>query len=224
MNDNAHAMLSLWQWISPSLPVGSFMYSQGLESAVENHWVTDEMSAGQWISGVAEHGVSRLDLPVLARLYQAWQDNHMLMIDQWNQFLLAARETAELLTEDQQVGKAMARLLSDLGMEQARPWRSKPTSYATLFALACCQRQVSQSLCLQGYLWAWCENQMMAAIKLVPLGQTSGQRILQSLTASIPDWVTVALHLEDDDIGTILPGQVMASMQHETQYSRLFRS
>jgi urease accessory protein len=84
--------------------------------------------------------------------------------------------------------------------------------------------QIDPYEALQAYLWSWLENQVMAAVKTVPLGQTDGQRMLLSLANRIPDVVNGAIAMRDDDVGSFAPGFAMLSSKHETQYSRLFRS
>lgn len=219
------ASLRLWQLISPALPVGAYAYSTGLENAVEVGWITDEKSASDWITGQLQHNLSALDVPVLNRLYQAWQTNDSTRAEHWSRFLLASRESGELLAEDRHLGSALARLLPELGIESAREWQDTNfSSFAAMFALAAAHWQVPVAEAVQGYLWAWCENQVAAAIKLIPLGQTAGQRILSQVTQQVPTAVNHGLMLEDDDIGAVAPGVAMASARHETQYSRMFRS
>ena len=75
-----------------------------------------------------------------------------------------------------------------------------------------------------GYLWAWCENQAIAAVKLLPLGQSAGQRVLETLRLEIPSICDTALDLDESGIGAATPGLCIASCHHETQYTRLFRS
>lgn len=220
-----HAHLNLWRLISPALPVGAYAYSQGLEYAVDTGWVFDEDSASDWIIGLASHSLAALDVPVLKRLYRAWKDKDQPCVQYWCRFLLASRESSELVAEDRQLGMALATLLTDLDVADASCWKnSKDVNFACMFALAAFHWKISVEETAQGYLWAWCENQITAAIKLVPLGQTAGQRILSRVVTVIPDAVEVALNLEDDEIGLLAHGLGIASARHETQYSRLFRS
>lgn len=219
------ARLRLWQLISPALPVGAYAYSTGLENAVDCGWITDEKTASDWITGQLQHNLSALDVPVLKRLYQAWQENDVAHAEHWSRFLLASRETGELLAEDRHLGSALARLLPELGIEEARNWQdTNDSSFAAMFSLAAAHWQVPVAEAAQGYLWAWCENQVAAAIKLIPLGQTAGQRILSTVTQQVPTAVNHGMALDDDDIGAIAPGVALASARHETQYSRMFRS
>ncbi|MGD8566604.1 MAG: urease accessory protein UreF [Gammaproteobacteria bacterium] len=225
MANTTTSSLRLWQLISPALPIGAFAYSQGLEYAVEQDWVNDEATARQWITGLINHSLSSLDVPVLARLYKAWQANDLDAVSYWNRYLQASREASELLTEDRQIGAALKQLLTDLDFHQVRYWpATEPSGFAAMFALAATHWGVKLSDACQGFLWAWSENQVAAAIKLVPLGQTAGQRILSAVIDEIPPAVLQGLKIEDDDIGITAHGLGIASALHETQYSRLFRS
>lgn len=219
------ALVRLLQLVSPALPVGAYAYSQGLEHAVEAGWVKDRRTTQDWILGVLEHNLCSLDLPVLRRLYAAWQKNDSTALEQWSRFLCASRETAELLAEDRQLGVAMARLLNDLKIEAAASWVDHPdVNWAVQFALAATHWQVDVDATCQGYAWAWCENQVAAAIKLVPLGQTDGQRILSACAERIPALLSVSVDCADEDVGQLAPALAIGSALHERQYSRLFRS
>lgn len=221
---DTYSHLRLWQLISPALPVGAYAYSQGLEYAVDAAWVSDEASVQDWISGVAANSVASLDLPVLVRMYQAWQEDED-EVKRWSRFLLASRESSEILAEDRHLGQALARLLSDLNIKQAAPWQQSDISnFPAMFSLAAQQWNIALDQTISGYLWAWCENQVAAAIKIVPLGQTAGQRILSHLIEKIPLFVNDAMTCADEQIGVLCPGLAIASAKHETQYSRLFRS
>ena len=219
------ASLRLWQLISPALPVGAYAYSQGLEYAIESGWVRDEADTAQWIEGLVSHALARLDVPLLSRLYVAWQEQNIVQVEYWNSLLLANRESAEIRAEDQHLGSALLKLLTDLEPEPCQHWQDdKPVSYATMFALAANHWHITLQDAATGYVWSWCENQVAAAIKLMPLGQTAGQRTLSRLITIIPDAVQLGLSLGDDDIGVASQGLGIASALHETQYSRLFRS
>jgi urease accessory protein len=215
----------LWQLISPTLPVGAYSYSTGLEYAVEAGWVTDAETARDWMNAQLLHLHARIDLPALIRLRAASESGDSAGLEHWNAWLRASRETAELRAEDLNQGRALARLLSDLGLVAAAPWAARDDAcWATLFALASSIWRIPLDELLEGYLWSWCENQVAAAVKLVPLGQTDGQRLLAALSDDFSEAVELARGLEDDDLGGGLPGVMLASMLHETQYSRLFRS
>ena len=220
------AQLQLLRLVSPALPVGAFHYSQGLESAVEMGWVHDAASAGDWIGGIAAHSLATLDLPMLVALHRCWVEGDVAGVDELTARLHAARESAELRAEDVAVGKALARLLCASGIEKARPWSSAPqVTYATSFSLAAEQHGIGARDCALGFAWSWCENQVLAAVKLVPLGQTAGQLLLEKLIGQIPCWVEQAFGLASKgEVHASSFLQLIASCRHETQYSRLFRS
>lgn len=219
------ALFRLLQLASPALPIGAYSYSQGLEYAVEAGWVGNAEDTRDWLLGLLSHGQAYLEVPLLARLYDAWEQGDAPAVARWTGLLLAARESAELQAEEQHLGSALARLLVDQGLEEAAPWlRRRPVSLATLWSLAALRWGVPRRAAILAYLWAWAENQTTAAIKLVPLGQSAGQRLLAGLMPSLAETVDAGLAVQDDEIGAGLPGLALASACHETQYSRLFRS
>jgi len=219
----SESRLRLMQLISPTLPIGSFAYSQGLEYAVDAGWVNNEEQTRQWIRGQIKNTLSSLDIPVMQRIYYAWQSNDYETVIYWNKWLLAAREAKELHDEDMQLGKALLRLLKGLNINfpitDDVEW-----SYVAIFSYLSVQWNIPFVEAANGFLWAWSENQVAAAIKVVPLGQTAGQSILSEVLKDIPDAVEQSLACDDDEIGMLAPGVAIASALHETQYSRLFRS
>lgn len=220
------ALMRLMQLVSPNLPIGAFAYSQGLEQAVESGWIGDESDTQAWLRGVLSHSFAHLEIPVLARCYRAWQDGDLASVREWNAFLMASRETAELYEEERLLGLNLARLLKDLDIPEAADWVGRPaTSLVGMFALAAVRWSIPLPLAAQGYAWVWCEGQIAAAIKLVPLGQTAGQRLYLALGDVLERAVQDGLAMTDDKrIGRSALGLAMASSWHETQYSRLFRS
>jgi urease accessory protein len=242
---NAHALLRLCQLVSPALPIGGYNFSQGLEYAAHVGWVRDEATALQWIGGLARHTVGTLDVPVLLRLHSAWQAGDLLNVTRWSRFLIAARETSELRAEDRHLGRSLAKVLAGLRVDETREstqrssanvradlegdilraWTQRSdATFATLFALAAVRWGISAADASVGYLWTWAENQVLAAVKIVPLGQSAGQRMLDALIREIPHIAKGAACLEDSAIGSSTPMHLLASAAHETQYTRLFRS
>ena len=218
-------LVRLLQIVSPALPTGAFAYSQGLEQAVAEKWVTDESEARMWLLGLLRWSVATLDMPVLARLMTSWRDGDALRVTRWTRWLLACRPTRELRAEDRQLGAALARVLEGLGLREAAAWARRPdVTYASMFALAAVRFEVAPAAALTGQAFAWAEAVTAAAVRLVPLGQTAGQRVLATAGAAIPALVARALTLPDDELGAAAPGQAIASAAHETLYSRLFRS
>lgn len=225
MRTDSTRLLRILHLASPALPIGAFHFSQGLEYAVEAGWVTDEPGSLEWIGGMARHAIGTLDLPVLLRLHRACVAADSDGQQRWSRFLLAARETEELRAEDRHMGSALARILRELGMRglPATDQRAQP-SYAEMFAIACVHWSIPENDALQAYAWTWMENQTLAAVKLVPLGQSAGQRILHSLIPLLEEVATHSLGIEDEDIGACAIAQGLASMRHESQYTRLFKS
>lgn len=224
-NDKSSSLAAVLQLSSPALPIGSYAYSTGLEYAVEARWIRNAKEVEAWISELAVHNLCNLDLPVLRHLYRSWQTQNADQLRTWSQFLLASRESMEMLQEDQHLGIALARLLSELEIASAKDWiDSKEINLAVMFSLAASQWNINESDMQTGYLWSWCEQQVSAAIKLVPIGQTAGQRILLKFGWKIPAMINQSLSVADEDIGQSSPALAIASALHEQQYSRLFRS
>ena len=225
MTTEALPALRLMQLVSPALPVGAFAYSQGLEWAVHAGWVHDETSLAQWLHGLVDDGLQHLDLPVLMRLHDACTADNAHDFAHWSAQLVAARETAELRAEERARARALTKLIAGLGSARADAWRDGASAcQAAAFAIAATDWGIARKPAALGYAWAWLENQVAAAVKLVPLGQTAGQRVQRDLAPRIARAVDRAGGLDDSDIGACAPAMAIASSLHETQYTRLFRS
>ncbi len=219
----------LLQLASPTLPFGAYTYSQGLECAVESGTVRDEAGAGAWIGDLLAHGIGRYEAPLVATLMRAWAAGDSHEIRRLDGEFLASRESAELRAETAQMGFSLRRLLRDLrddslaGVAAAIadwPEVAFPTVWAGIAAAWGIEREPA----VAAYLWAWAENQAMAALKTVPLGQASGQRLLAALGGRLPAIAAAALELPESAWSNFTPGFAIACARHETQYSRLFRS
>lgn len=219
------SILRLMQLVSPLFPVGGYAYSQGLEQAIEQHWVSSPESLYEWLRGLLLNGIARLDLPILARAHAAWLDKDAVRSAELAKLALALRGSRELLEEDRKLGGALARALHGLQVAEARNWlEQRHTSYPVLFALACVEWAIPVRSAALAFAYVWCETQVSAASRLMPLGQTACQTVLSQLLETIPAAVDVALQLDEADIGSLAPAHAIASAWHETQYSRLFRS
>jgi len=221
-------LVRLLQLASPTLPIGAYSYSQGLERVVEDGIVRDAATARTWIGDVLEWVVAPGEAAVAWRLLAAAQSDDWLRFATWNAWFRASRETAELRAETEQTGGSLANLADQLDLLDA-PARealdvTAPVTLPAAFALAARGFAVPIDAALTAYVWSWLENQVLAAMKLVPLGQVAGQRLLTVLGARIPQVVRTAATLADDDLSTFAPGLALASARHETQYTRLFRS
>ena len=219
------ALVRLLQLASPTLPVGAYSYSQGLEAAIENGDVRDAESAQRWIGDVLALSVASLEGPVMLRLMRAWQDGDPAAARRWNDDFLASRETAELRAETLQMGYSLRKLIEGLSAGAEPSLQAiDEISFPAAFAFAAHASGIPASDALAGYLFAWVENQALAASKAIPLGQTDTQRLLRDVAAGIPALAERAARLGDDELSNFAPGLALASCRHETQYSRLFRS
>ena len=218
----------LLQLTSPTLPVGAYAYSQGLEWAVESGTVRDEASALAWVGDLLQWNMTRFEAPLVARLLRACRVDDITEIAQLNARYLATRESSELRAETLQMAYSLLRLLGELD-EAASPAltfiRALDTpAYPAVWAAVGAAWQIDKDAALTAYVWSWVENQTMAAIKAVPLGQAAGQRIMLTLGARIAPLVVAAGDLPESEYSNFAPGFAIACSQHETQYSRLFRS
>lgn len=228
MTFGAGALLHLLQLTSPALPIGGFSYSQGLESAMATALVSDATTARQWLVAMLHEVVARFDAPLLWRLLRAWQTLDAEAVVHWNEMALAGRDTAEFRAETVQMGYSLARLCTDLQLSEAGrqavlaglPEVALPTA----LALAAVALQVPAPAALLGLLFSWAENQVLVCVKSLPLGQVAGQRLLLSLQPELVLAAATAQTLADDELCNWSPGLSLLSMQHEVQFSRMYRS
>ena len=223
----AASLLQLIWLASPALPVGGFAYSEVLEAAVDRAGVATESIASDWLSDQLQLSLARSDLPVVAQAIAAWRADDLLRIKQLNNWTLQTRETSELRAQTEQMGRSLVEWLRNHdGVDAAHveACAELPPTYPITFALAASQTGASVRDCLLAYAFGWAENMVQAALKSVPLGQSSGQRILARLSRTIPVAVESAMALGDDERQSFSPMLAILSSQHEIQYSRLFRS
>lgn len=223
----ASSLIQLIWLASPALPVGGFSYSEGLEVAVERAGVATESIASTWLADQLHLTLARGDLAVIAQAIPAWRENRLQRIQQLNDWVLQTRETSEMRAQAEQMGRSLLEWLRNhegANAEHIQACAGLPPTYPMAFALAASQTEAGVRDCLLAYAFGWAENMMQAALKSVPLGQSSGQRILAHLSREIPLAVETALNLPDDERQAFSPMLAILSSQHETQYSRLFRS
>jgi urease accessory protein len=217
------SLLRLLQLSSVSLPVGGFSFSQGLESAIEQGWVTNAEQTREWLSLQMMESLARVDLPTLKGAMSAIQENDEAAWRIWNDRILANRETKELLLTDTAMGDALKRLLKTLDIPVPDAQRAE-VSFVSLFAVAAQHWQIIFPLAAQGFVWSWLENQVAAATKLVPLGQSQAQILIGELQQDVDVVIERAETLDELSMGGSLTALAITSSWHETQYSRLFRS
>ncbi|UCH48224.1 MAG: urease accessory protein UreF [Betaproteobacteria bacterium] len=228
MSIEPSALLKLLRIASPALPVGAFSYSQGLEWAVECGVVTDEDTAGQWIGSLLSGSIARFEMPMLAAFYRVWSDNDSALAADLNEDYLASRETAELRSESIQMGGALLAVLQSDGQHEPAVLDAvgaiDHVVFPNVFAFAAATWNLQLEDVLTTYAWSWLENQVTAAMKLVPLGQRAGQRLLAGMSPACAEAMRTAVSLPKDGWSNFAPLFAIASSRHETQYTRLFRS
>jgi urease accessory protein len=221
------SLMQLMWLASPALPIGGFSYSECLEAAVESGLVTTESEASNWLMEQLHTTLARADLAVIAQAITAWRLPDHARIAELNAWVLQTRESSELRAQTEQMGRSLLDWLRNhttATPSQIDLLADLQPTYPLAFALAASSTGAAVRDCLLAYAFGWAENMVQAAIKSVPLGQSAGQRILSVLTANIPAAIDHAITRDDDSRQAFSPMLAILSAQHETQYSRLFRS
>jgi len=224
-------LLRLLAWLSPSFPVGAYAYSHGAEAAVEAGLVVDRDTATEWIAFVVEFGSARADADLFVAAYLATEERDTAKFVETATWADALKGTAELGLESRAQGQAFLDAVlaawpnPDLAnFATAVQGAGVKPSYATAVGAAVAFAGVGLQAGLGAYLHAFAANISSAIVRLVPLGQTDGQRIVAALEPVIERALTQALERDPADIGSAAFSVDWMSMKHETQYSRLFRS
>ncbi|MGV8916472.1 MAG: urease accessory protein UreF [Pseudomonas sp.] len=223
--NSAWALLRL---ASPQLPIGGYSYSQGLEMAVEQAMVSDPKSAGRWIADQLLLNLSRFEAPLLLAHCTAAAEDNWGQLLQLSQEHRASRETRELHQESRQMGYSLQQLLNGLPEldQAARAFLEQlPEPHLALgWALAARAWHISPQDALAAWLWSWLENQLAVLMKTLPLGQQAAQRLTSELLPLLQQAQQQATAVDPQHYGSAAFGLSLASMAHERQYSRLFRS
>jgi urease accessory protein len=229
-------LLRLLQLVSPSLPVGAYSYSEGIETLTQAGSIDSRDRLQHWLTQELAVGAARLEGAIVVRAYRALQTpDFQAQLEYWNHWYGAARETEELRNQSLQMGRSMLKVLQGLEANVDSSVDSSVDSHGAMssgvvwhfpiaFAIASVMWDLSLRDALLGYFQSWSSNLIAAGIKLIPLGQTDGQRIAWAMQDEIAQAVETVLGLGDEDLGSCGWGIAIASMQHETLYSRLFRS
>lgn len=222
-------LLAALRLASPALPIGGFSYSQGLETAIERGWIQTESQVREWLHDLLACVIGRFEAPLVLALCEAVAHGDVMRTDRLHALFIASRESAELHAETVQMGFSLERMMhalpegGRLGPVEA-PGSPAEVALPLAWARAAHAFGLPPTDALAAYLWAWLENQVMAAIKAVPLGQQAGQRLLSALVPVLARTCADAATLAEDDWSNFAPGLALASSWHETQYTRIFRS
>ncbi|MDX2216909.1 MAG: urease accessory protein UreF [Oculatellaceae cyanobacterium bins.114] len=221
-----HALLRLLQLTSPALPVGAYTYSEGLETLVQAGQIDHASRLQAWLEQELRYGAIRVEAAIALRAYHCVQHADLAGLQTWNQWLSAFRETEELREQSWQMGRSLTRLLLELDPQLRDPVNAggNPCHFAIAFAIAAAHWHIDRRSALLGYLQSWATNLVNAGVKLIPLGQTAGQQMGLALHTHLVAAVDEILDMPDEALDCCSWGVAIASMTHETLYSRLFRS
>jgi len=221
------ALMLLMNWLSPAFPVGGFSYSHGLEKAVDVGALRTADDVSRWILRILRHGGGCIDAVLLLEAHRAVLAGDRVRLADARELADAWRGTAETALEARSQGRAFtATLKSGWPSPALAPWLDdlEAASYAIAVGAATAAEGIEETLALSAFLQAVAANLVSAAVRLVPLGQTDGQKVLRALAGHIPALVAQSQSTPLDALGTASPMVDWTSMSHETQYTRLFRS
>lgn len=216
----------LLQLASPLLPVGGYSYSEGLETLILQSKIDDRSSLQTWIEFELQAGAIRIEAAVMDRAYLAASQGDLVRLKYWDRWLSAMRETEELRHQSWQMGGSLTKLAIELTPEIQELFSAldRPCHYAIAFGITAQSWQIDRHATILAYLQCWVTSQIGVGVKLIPLGQTAGQQMLWQLLAQLDLLAQTIPTLADDELYACTWGSSLASMQHETLYSRLFRS
>ena len=220
------SLFRLLQLASPALPVGAYSYSEGLEALIQFRQIIDAQTLQQWLTDELRHGAIRVEAAIIARSHQYVNMQNFQKLQTWNHWLSAFRETEELREQSWQMGRSLSRLLQEITPETKEIFDAcgSPCNFAIAFAIAAACWQIDCKSAALGYLQSWASNLVNAGVRLVPFGQTQGQQLLLNLYPTMESTLDEVLALTDEQLSCCSWGLTIASMKHETLYSRLFRS
>jgi len=225
--NHAH-LLTLMQLASPALPIGAYSYSEGIETLATVGTIATAADLHQWLSQELKWGSIRLDATVIRFCYHAAVSQDTAQLEHWSDWLSALRETEEMRSQSWQMGRSLLRLFADLEPDLSQQFPSfvwtNDCHCAIAYSLVAQAWQIPLSEATLAFLHSWAANLISAAVRVVPLGQTEGQRLLRQLASPIQSALTEIETMTQADLMACSWGLSLASMQHETQYSRLFRS
>ncbi len=237
-------ILNLLQLASPTLPVGAYSYSEGLESLVNDGIITNLIQLENWLIDNLKFGSIQMEAAIMVRAYLAINQEDFSRLIYWQNWANATRDTAELRQQSLQMGRSLIKLFLNLStapikslninqdlhlnmidrIQQQIAIDNDFCHWAIAYGITAAHWQIDVNTAILGYLHSWLTNLINAGVKLIPLGQTDGQKLVWSMQPTIYQTTQNILELTDDDLVTCNWGLSLASMTHESQYTRLFRS
>jgi len=223
------ALFHLMSWMSPSYPIGAYTYSHGIEYAVEEGLITSLDDLVPWIIDILELGSGKSDAVLLAAAYRAALDQDLAALTEIAEVGIAFASTKELALETAQQGRAFVRVIEDVSTEAntlealKKQWQG-PLIHPVAVGIVAADHGVPLTETLTAYLHGFVSNLVSAAVRLVPLGQTDGQRAIAALAEDVGQIVALSMETTIDDLGSATLMVDWCSSLHETQYTRLFRS
>lgn len=226
MQSHFQQLSRLLQLASPLLPVGGYSYSEGLETLILQSKIDNRSSLQSWIESELQAGAIRIEAAAMDRAYVAASQGDLARLKYWDRWLSAMRETEELRHQSWQMGGSLTKLAIELTPEIQELFSTldRPCHYAIAFGITAQFWQIDRHATILAYLQCWATSQIGVGVKLIPLGQTAGQQMLWQLLAQLDLLAQTIPTLANDELYACTWGSSLASMQHETLYSRLFRS
>lgn len=238
MTDPLVDLLTLQVWLSPAFPVGGFTYSHGLEWAIEVGDVGGAADLEAWLGDVLRHGAGRSDAIVLVAAHRAARAGDIDRLAEVVELAAALQPSKERRLEASAQGAAFVRavtdtwssprfdgLVADLARRFAPPlWPAIPWTHPVAVGVASAAADLAVEAVAPVFVQAFAATVISAGVRAVPLGQSDGLRILRALGPVVREIATTALAASLDDVGGAVVRADIASMKHETQYTRLFRS
>jgi urease accessory protein len=217
------AQARLLQFASQALPTGAYAYSAGLESMLNLELLRDEQDCRDYLVTLMESSVAYLELPIFLRMFDAISQGDAATVVRYSQFLFASRETREFQEQEEQMARALCRVLKELRSQDYMQIPS-PGTYVEALAWAAHWFGIEREDACVLVVYSWVEQQVSALCRLLPLGPIAGQRLLDGVLRHVPEVIVQAKEVEDSDLGASAPGLAVVSALHETQYCRIFRS
>ncbi|MGU3493233.1 urease accessory protein UreF [Xanthobacteraceae bacterium A53D] len=220
--------LALFAWLSPGFPVGAYAYSHALEWACESGDITDEASLRDWLADLLVHGFGRADGILLCHGHAAGLAGDLAMLGEVNARAVALASTAELRLESCQQGRSFLDAVRASWphplLDEASKALPPDVAYPVAVGFASALHGIRRAEVLEAFLFCVAQTLVSAALRLAPIGQTAGTRVVAALMAPVKALALDIPSLTLDDLGTATFRADLGSMRHETQYTRLFRS